>query len=153
MGETNPGHEFEKRIKKDALYQRVSCTEVPNKFVNVYSGNPIQISTPYDFALGIDGKSCFLDAKASGKDNFNYKSYVLSEEKIHQYHALLKDFGFKSFAGYLIHFYKLHQIVWLPVDVIDDHIKTGISGCAPGDPRCPSQSDEIPINFRTLIVR
>ena len=145
------GKAFEKRIRDEALLANVTCAEIPNKFVGYYSGRPKQVATPFDFALGIDGKAVFLEAKACGDlCGFNFKSKVLAPEKIHQYNHLIRAQECGNKAGYLIHFYKAHRIVWLPVEHIHQIILNEFNGVKPGDCLIQEQSDETPIKFREI---
>ena len=104
------GEAFENWFKTMAQLQRWHCLKIPDgsKTVRTREGlKVVRAKAPFDFILAKNKVSLFVDAKICSENRFNHARLT-----VHQITELKKfeDEGF--FAGYVVYFKKLHQIVF-----------------------------------------
>lgn len=147
----NKGQEFEKKILDESeIIYGVNCRRIPNEVKRLYSGSPVQVKTCFDFCASVDGVSVHFDAKSTANESLNFKSYIISKEKKHQYLNLLKSYDDGSVAGYLIWWYKLGLYSWASVQVIKSMIDSGEKFIKHDSPGVITTDDTQPINLREL---
>lgn len=141
---------FEERVIRDAEINDVILYKMPERFKGVYSKSKTkQLKTPFDCFGAIDGKAIFFDCKSTAKDNFLFSTVCFAKKKIHQWQALKRSSEMGSIAGYLVHFYEIGVISWVPVEMIVKSYLKGLKSIKPNE--VPSQPDNQMIELRKLI--
>jgi hypothetical protein len=116
----------------------------------------VKVKSDVDFVMGIDTRAVWIDAKVTKDPLWNIKEFVLRNDqhcsKIHQWAKLLSAQRRGNMAGYLLWFTALEKITWVPVIAIEFCLKNGLASIHPESSFCRSQGDDIPINFRGLII-
>lgn len=141
---------FENRVKLESEIQQITCVKVP-EHVFVTSHGPVRKKTEFDYCVGIDGISGFFDCKSSGKNNLNFKTYILGEKKIHQFNALCRAEECLNIAGYLIYFYEMETISWVNIKTVKALLAAGEMSVTPESKGVVSQLDSVPVNLRSLL--
>lgn len=142
---------FEKRVKQESGIQQISCVKVPEHVIMTKHGRTIRKKTEFDYCAGIDGIAAFFDCKSSGKNKLNFKTYILGEEKIHQFNALCQVNECLNIAGYLIYFYEMETISWVNIKTVRALLEAGENGISPESKGVVSQLDSVPVNLRSLL--
>ncbi len=106
-------------MKEDLIAYGAAITHIPSHMEKGAKGGVFRKKTDCDFAAGIKGQAYFFDAKVCAEPQFNVKSLILRESKVHQYQFLLSSFDRGSITGYLIWFYNERKIAWLPIENVD----------------------------------
>lgn len=150
------GKEFEKRIHKEAPIFRVTCWQIPSELRYLpHLAKSVPIKSYPDFTAGIDGMSCFFDAKATKEKSWSLSDYVFRFDKhankLHQWEKLLAARDNGNIAGYLIWFYELHVISWASVAAILACKQKGINRLAPDNPTLVTRPDDRVINLREFL--
>lgn len=145
---------FERKIERDAKAQNITYRKIPEKFVNVYRGHPIQKKVCYDGILSLDGRFVSLDAKSCNVRTFNLKSNCFAPKKIHQFNALVDDHNNGNISGLLINFVAYKLISWVPIEIIADIFfkKKPIKSLKPDFPGIRSQEAKGLIDFKRLCL-
>jgi len=147
----NKGKEFENRIELESRPHHILVTKIPEEIRGYFKGKLARVKTAFDFSCGIDGLCAVFDAKSTGENTFNFKSYVLRKEKHHQYVNLKYAHSVNNIAGYLVWFYKLGKITWVSIEVLDTLIKAGEKSLTPASNGAVTVDDNIPIDLRNLL--
>lgn len=152
----DPWAQFEKRIAHDSGLCGIFVSRIPTgcRIVRAGPRPKIQlVKTDFDFSAGVNGQSLYFDAKALLDNNFNFKSRVLSESKVHQFKRMLEARALGNSAGYLIWFYELRKITWAPINLVNAMISDGAKSLNPDTPGCRTQDDFIVIDLSKICFR
>lgn len=110
--------QFEDRINREIWANGDYSVRIPQGAKVIGRGKLVKIKTPFDFACSIRGRAVFFDAKSTAENRFNLASKVTSEKSMHQFNQLREAARAGAIAGYLIWFYQLRLITWVPIDVM-----------------------------------
>jgi penicillin-binding protein-related factor A (putative recombinase) len=147
------GKSFEKRVAQELRLQGVTIIKVPES-QRYIGGKVIRKKTQFDFCAGVDGLAIFFDAKSYEKESvFNFKSRVLNEKCIHQFHELNAAVSDGNIAGYLIHFPKEGVIGWASIQAVNGMIQGGVKSIKPDCLGVEWQLDAHPIDLRSLCIK
>lgn len=101
------GNSFESVFKNQALRQGWSVVRIPDGCLRINKNKIIPIKSPFDFVIGKDGVSVFLDCKTVEGDSFSF-----SKINPNQLKHLLFLHESKLQAGYLIYFRKSNRVLF-----------------------------------------
>lgn len=143
--------DFEKTVESTAKVFGYTVIKIPERFIRVYKGRPIQKKTSFDFAAGVDGSSVFFDCKCRKGSKFEFSKYLFDKEKKHQWEALQEAHDQGNRAGYLVWWYEPGLYAWLDVEVIRYHLELGMKYCDPMTTGVIIEDDSRPLNLRSLL--
>lgn len=141
---------FEARVKQESELQGITCVKVP-EHMGMGGGRIFRKKTEFDYCAGIDGIAAFFDCKITGRKDFNFKTYVIQQEKVHQFNALRRAQDNLNIAGYLIYFYEQRTVVWVNMKLVGSLLDAGVKAITVNTPAATTQLDDVPINLRTLM--
>lgn len=144
------GKSWEKRILLDCASQRINIVKVPED-VKVIKGKVIRKKTQFDFYGDLDGVAFCFDAKAvTSSIEFNFKSLLLRQEKVHQWNSLKEYHDRGAIAGLMIYFARSRMMGWCSVPFIKE-LLTKDSSIHPDKHDFPYMDDRDTLNLRALM--
>lgn len=155
MRRMDPWRQFENRIVKESLLKNIFVSQIPTGCRIVWRNGRKHmqlVKTDFDFASGFKGRAIFFDAKAEGSNTFNFRMHCLSENKLHQFRKLLDAEAMGNAAGYLIWFYHLKKITWVPIGLVNTLQLAGHKSLTPNTPGVRSEDDFIALDIGKLAL-